>query len=328
MASHKTLAIIMAGGEGKRMQSTKPKVLHEVAGVPMLHLIIKKVVSIGIKNIYIVCGKHKDAIISCIHSHVIKDDKFEDVMLSYIDQPIPQGTGDAIKCCLPYMSYVDTQSQYDNVLILNGDTPLIDRSLEAFVKCPSPSLMVMNLDNPSGQGRIVTDNESSKFIKIVEEKDANDDEKCITTVNCGVYLVSRPELLSCIPRITNNNKQGEYYLTDICEMLQDKLNLFTVGENDCHELLNVNTKLELDKANIAFIEKWFVQQNLELRTLANADYGKDYLKLLEQLSSSAQETDSQCFNDIYKMVSNNPNYKIYVVEDTNTEKIIPYLIYK
>jgi glucosamine-phosphate N-acetyltransferase len=98
--------------------------------------------------------------------------------------------------------------------------------------------------------------------------------------------------------------------------------LFTVSENDCHELLNVNTKVELDKANIAFIEKWFVQQNLELRTLASDDYDKDYLKLLEQLSSSAQETDSQCFDDIYKTVSNNPNYKIYVVEDTNTKKII------
>ena len=143
--AQETHAIIMAGGEGKRMNSNIPKVLHCVIDEEMIVNIIRKVMTLNVSKIYIVCGRHLETIKNCISARI--GDNFEIV---YVNQSVPLGTGDAIRQCLPYFKNVDV-----NVLILNGDTPLIDVSLNEFVKCETPSLMVTHLDNPFGDRKSV-----------------------------------------------------------------------------------------------------------------------------------------------------------------------------
>ena len=313
-----TYAIIMAGGQGKRMKSSLPKVLNEVGGQPMISRIVNKVVSLGIENVLIVCGQFENDIRKAITN--IENS----INVIYVRQDVPQGTGDAIKQCLPYLPTDDTSENVD-VLILNGDTPLIDKSLDDFINCQAPSLMVTSLDNPKGQGRICQDPNTKRFERIVEEKDADDEQKAITLVNCGVYLVSSIDLQTYVPLITNNNAQCEYYLTDICGMMKDALNLNELPKSMQYELINVNTVEDLHTAQLYLCEDFFHTHQLQIRTLHVTDYDKGYLDLLRQLSNTITISSFQEFQDIYDDIHKvlcNGNNIIYVLEDVKSQTIV------
>ena len=195
---------IMAGGEGKRMRSNLPKVLHLFRGKPMLAWVIEASMTLSPKKIVVITGKFHEQIIRTLSEYM---DIFG---LVFIQQKKPLGTGDAIKSSL---------GQYemgDRVLILNGDTPLINQSvLETFVNNAKTSCVVLStrLENPHGYGRIIC--QEGYFVGIIEEKDANIEQKKINQVNAGLYLISGEVLHMYIPKITNENNQKEYYLTDI-----------------------------------------------------------------------------------------------------------------
>lgn len=306
-----THAIIMAGGEGKRMNSDIPKVLHCVVDEEMIVSIIRKVMTLNVTKIYIVCGRHTNTIMQCINNRI--GNTFD---IIYVNQSVPLGTGDAIKQCLPYLQDIDV-----NVLILNGDTPLIDVSLDEFVKEETPSLMVTSLDNPSGQGRIILD-DSGKFTKIVEEKDASIEEKKVTLVNCGVYQVSSKQLLEYIPLIDNVNAQKEYYLTDLCKFIMLELNLFKVPKCLQYELMNVNTQKELMDARKVAIEKTLQSQNIQIRKLSKDDYSKGYLDVLCELSDTITFKNEELFISVFEKVQSSNNHHIYVLEDISSNTII------
>lgn len=310
-----TYAIVMAGGQGKRMKSSLPKVLNEVGGQPMISRIVDKVATLGIYNILIVCGEFENDIRKAITEHK------KDINVVYVRQDVPQGTGDAIKQCLPYLPTSKGVDDVD-VLILNGDTPLIDKSLDYFINCQVPSLMVTSLDNPKGQGRICLDPITKRFHEIVEEKDANDEQREITLVNCGVYLVSSSALHKYVPMITNNNAQSEYYLTDICGMMKDTLNLYELPKKMQYELINVNTIEDLHTAQLYLCEDFFKTHQFQLRTLEITDYDKGYFNLLRQLSDTITDYSFRHFVDTFYEVTCNSNQSIYVLEDTINNKII------
>jgi NDP-sugar pyrophosphorylase family protein len=306
-----THAIIMAGGEGKRMNSTIPKVLHCVLDEEMIVGIIRKVMTLNVTKIYIVCGRHIDSIKECIHKRL--GNTFDIV---YVNQSVPLGTGDAIKQCLPYIEGTNV-----NVLILNGDTPLIDVTLNEFVKEKTPSLMVTSLDNPTGQGRIILDN-NGFFTKIVEEKDASFEEKKVKLVNCGVYHVSSKQLLEYIPLIDNVNAQKEYYLTDLCTFIMDDLNLFKVPKCLQYELMNVNTQTELMDARKVAIEKSLLSRNIQIRKLNKDDYSKGYLDVLCELSNTISVKNEELFTSVFEKVHSSNNHHIYVLVDMISNTII------
>lgn len=311
-----THAIIMAGGQGKRMKSSLPKVLNDVGGQPMISRIVKKVASLGIENVLIVCGQFENDIRKAIN----KSDYHINVI--YVRQDVPQGTGDAIKQCLPYLPSPDDDTTKVDVLILNGDTPLIDTSLDYFVECQAPSIMVTSLENPKGQGRICQDPNTKRFEKIVEEKDATEEQKAITLVNCGVYLLSSNDLQKYIPLITNDNAQSEYYLTDICGMMKDALNLYELPKTMQYELINVNTMEDLHQAQLQLCEDFFKAHHLTVRRLQVTDYYKGYLGLLTQLSNTVSISSFEEFQRIHHEVECNGHHIIYVIEDTNTQQVI------
>ncbi len=233
----------MAAGEGKRMNSNIPKVLHNFNGIPMLIRIILESNKLNPNRIIIITGKYDLLIKDTLKSYfgINNMDLFN--RLTFINQTVPNGTADAIKYTL------DSYSENEEVLILNGDMPLISsKLLEQFISEQSPRLLVAQLENPYGYGRILYDNDN-KFIGIREEKDCNEEEKKIDITNVGIYYFNSKLLKKYIPMIDCNNAQKEYYLTDIVKVVREHSNItietYIIEEAMKYQIHGVNTQKEL-----------------------------------------------------------------------------------
>ncbi|MGS2718341.1 bifunctional UDP-N-acetylglucosamine diphosphorylase/glucosamine-1-phosphate N-acetyltransferase GlmU [Eionea flava] len=198
--------VILAAGKGTRMQSALPKVLHPIAAKPLVSHVIDTASHLSSKKINIIVGHGAKNVKEALNNNE---------NLNFIEQTEQLGTGHAVQQALPYLA--------DNtvVLILYGDVPLIKPStlekLTALVDESSLGLLTVSLQNPSGYGRIVRD-EDSLVTAIVEQKDATTEQLDITEVNTGIMAVHAKHLKSWLPALSNNNAQSEYYLTDIIAM--------------------------------------------------------------------------------------------------------------
>ena len=250
--------IIMAGGEGKRMQSSIPKVLHLFKGRPMLLCIVDAVTRLKPSCIIIVTGKHVKRIQDTCRAGL---DANTMLKLHFVNQPEPLGTGNAILHTLPHLE------KSPMTLILNGDTPALNSTFlnqtitEIDDICSRKQIPTNKrnfiisciLERPFGYGRIITsrknkfDTEQIKYI--IEEKDASSIEKSIKTVNTGIYFVNTSSLLSYIPIISNDNASREYYLTDIVSIALEKSESFytyTIPSQFNHIVKGVNTRDQLE----------------------------------------------------------------------------------
>jgi len=230
---------ILAGGEGKRMRSNIPKVLHLFNEKPMLSRIIETVRELNPKKIIIVTGRFHTLIIQTLSKYI---DIFG---LVFVKQFESLGTGDAIKCCLGYFF------DQDKILILNGDTPLITLNiLENFISCSrgSANILVARFLNPNGYGRIIYDKDGI-FSGIVEQRDCSEYEASVNIINTGIYYINGAILKRYIPLISNNNSQNEYYLTDIVKIIKnntwDVIDTIFLREQDNKLVSGVNTPEEL-----------------------------------------------------------------------------------
>ncbi len=236
---NKTIIIIMAGGNGKRMESPLPKVLHNLDDIPLIVRIINTSKLLNPRKILVVVGKDQKLIEETIQQYIDLSG------IVFVNQPFANGTGDAIKCCYnelqPYIN--------DNILILSGDVPLITKEimfniLNDLNVC---KIVVANSENPFGLGRIIM--KQNSFEKIVEEKDCTNDQKKISLINTGVYAFKSEILCKYLPYIKNNNMQQEYYLTDIIEIIKINENiniqLLKILPQDLYKLTGVNTKKQL-----------------------------------------------------------------------------------
>ena len=231
---------ILAAGNGKRMQSVIPKVLHQIKGEIMIVRLIKQALELNPAKIFIVVGKYKNLICEEIQKYITND------RIIFVEQKEPLGTGDAVKSTL---SYFDENCIMNNI-ILNGDVPLLQATTireiyDHYVQSQSNLLITaIHLNNPSGNGRIVIDN-SGLFKEIIEEKDCCSNQKMINLVNVGIYIVRSDVLKECIPKIKNINASGEYYLTDLVKIYDDttkqKVGLFILNSEKEKEIFNVNT---------------------------------------------------------------------------------------
>ena len=233
---------IMAAGEGKRMKSVIPKVLHLCKGIPMLVNIINESLKVSNK-IVVITGKFDELIKLTVRKYI---NNTEYNKIFFVQQKNPCGTADAIK------SSLHIYEKNEKVIILNGDMPLISSSIiERFYKeTTQNSLIVCNLENPFGYGRIIC-NKNNEIMKIVEEKDCSIEEKNIKMVNTGLYKFDAEILINFIPLIKNNNKQQEYYLTDIIELLKREnimITTFLLQKEEQKYIKGVNTPEELLEA--------------------------------------------------------------------------------
>ncbi len=226
--------VILAAGQGTRMRSKKPKVLHEISGKPMLFHAIDAAKELS-DDITVVLYHKAQMIQDIVQS------SYSDITFHLQDAESFPGTGGAMR---------GVTAKHDKILILNGDMPLTTKeSLEMLSDSDADiNMSVIELDNPSGYGRVVI--EDGRVVKIVEQKDCSDKELLIQSVNAGVYCVSREVLTDYIPRIDNKNAQSEYYITDIVQMaVEDGKSVNPVVVKEV-EFKGVNSKIDLSSAEV------------------------------------------------------------------------------
>jgi UDP-N-acetylglucosamine diphosphorylase/glucosamine-1-phosphate N-acetyltransferase len=241
----KLAVVIMAGGLGKRMNSELPKVLHCIKNKPMLVWVIEQALLLQPFKILVIVGKYKDIIIDTLNNYI------DTTNIQFVYQAEPLGTGHAIQCCVSELLNIE----HSNTLILSGDVPLLQfDTLKKFLDLElddcKAKLMTTILTNPTGYGRII-ENTDNVFTKIVEENDCSYEEKLVKKVNCGIYAFNTQLLCKYIVQLTNNNAQGEYYLTDIIELIKNNelivINTFDIPLNKQYEIMGVNTIEQLNE---------------------------------------------------------------------------------
>ncbi|MGR8931567.1 MAG: bifunctional UDP-N-acetylglucosamine diphosphorylase/glucosamine-1-phosphate N-acetyltransferase GlmU [Gammaproteobacteria bacterium] len=225
--------IILAAGQGTRMRSSLPKVLHELANKPLLQHVYETSLSLPENQVFIIYG----------HGGETVKQRLKHFNATWIEQRQQLGTGHAVQQAIDYVQDGDT------VLVLYGDVPLIKLpTLETLLKkvsLTSLALLTVILDDPTGYGRIVRDKDHA-VIKIVEQKDANESELQIAEGNTGILACKGSQLKGWLSRLSNNNAQNEYYLTDIIEMaVEDGLTIETSIAGSQDEVLGVNNRSQL-----------------------------------------------------------------------------------
>lgn len=199
--------VVLAAGKGTRMKSALPKVLHPIAGRPMVQHVVDAASALEPARTVLVYG----------HGGPQVRDAVTGDLLQWAEQAEQLGTGHAVAQALPYLAE-------DVVLVLYGDVPLIrPQTLSEFVARVSDrtlGLMTLTLDDPTGYGRVVRD-ATGRIQRVVEQKDATDDEKTIREINTGILACTRRFLEESLPQLSNRNAQGEYYLTDLIAMAVD-----------------------------------------------------------------------------------------------------------
>jgi bifunctional UDP-N-acetylglucosamine pyrophosphorylase / glucosamine-1-phosphate N-acetyltransferase len=244
MSATPIAVVILAAGKGTRMANPDlPKVMVKLDGQPMLGRVLRLAKNIRPKRIILVIGYHKEMVMDYVSR------EFADLPIEFVVQEKQLGTGHAV------LQAQDLLTDFDgDVLILSGDVPLLkEETIQKLIDYHTTrektlSMLTVDVPAPTGYGRIIRD-EVGHLDKIVEEKDATEEEKKITEINPAIYLVEKIALFNALNHISDHNAQGEYYLTDIVSILKyDDAKMGVVLAEDYRETVGVNTPEELAQA--------------------------------------------------------------------------------
>lgn len=230
-------AIILAAGQGTRIKSNIPKVLHKVCGKEMVNHVIDNMREAEIEDVNVIIGNG---------SELVKEST-KDRNVSYSLQEEQLGTGHAVKCAKEFL-----QGKDGVVAVFTGDAPLtrvetIKKLIDEHIKKGNKAtLLSAYVDDPTGYGRIIRDGE--KVLRIVEHKDCNEEELKVNEMNAGMYCFDIKSLLSSLEELNNNNVQGEYYLTDVIGILKSKGEKVGALLTDYEDTLGVNSRAQLAEA--------------------------------------------------------------------------------
>ena len=236
MENKDMMAIVMAAGKGTRMKSKKSKLVQKIYGKEIVKRAVENAKKAGVSNVVAIVGYMKEEVMAVLGEEV-----------NYAVQEQMLGTGHAVMQATKYL-----EGKKGKVLVLNGDVPLLrpetlNRLLNKSIENKeSATLLTAIYDNPTGYGRIVRD-EGGNVKAIVEEKDTNDEQKQIREINAGIYCFDIEALLEALKEIKPSNAQGEYYLTDVIEIMNTKgLKTGAVIVEDNTEILGVNDRIQLE----------------------------------------------------------------------------------
>lgn len=240
-------ALILAAGAGTRMKSEKPKVAHEVLGKPLVRWVVDAAHDAGMSEVISVLGHMSDKV-----SPLVEGDT------TIVMQTQQLGTGDAVNAARDAMTGNDGAIAPGTLVVLSGDCPLITpetiRALVAKREQTNAAVVVltMHMDDPFGYGRIVREGAGDAVARIVEQKDASPEEAAITECNAGFYAFDAPALFDALSRVSNDNAQGEYYLTDVLEICRnDGREVLALMTQDAEEAMGVNSRIQLAQATRA-----------------------------------------------------------------------------
>lgn len=225
---------ILAAGKGTRMYSDLPKVLHLLAGKPMVQHVIDTASKLGAQQVHLVYG----------HGGDLLKKTLSDQPINWVLQAEQLGTGHAMQQAAPYFS------DDENILMLYGDVPLISedtlRRLVAAKPVGGIGLLTVKLDDPTGYGRIVR--KDGQVVSIVEHKDASEEQHKINEINTGILVASGKDLKRWLGKLNNNNAQGEYYITDVIALAYEEGNrIEAVHPSRLSEVEGVNNRLQLSR---------------------------------------------------------------------------------
>ncbi|MBC3869576.1 bifunctional UDP-N-acetylglucosamine diphosphorylase/glucosamine-1-phosphate N-acetyltransferase GlmU [Undibacterium oligocarboniphilum] len=253
--------VILAAGMGKRMQSSLPKVLHPLAGKALLQHVIDTARSLQAHSICVIYGHGGDQVLSAVAAEDLK----------FARQEPQLGTGHAVAQAIPVLDdAVPT-------LVLYGDVPLTTTSsLQRLVDVAGRdklAILTAVMDDPTGLGRIVREN--GQIVRIVEQKDASEAERAIREINTGIMIVPTPQLREWLGQLSNNNAQGEYYLTDIvASAVAAGVPVVSAQPGAIWETLGVNSKVqlaELERIHQGNIARQLLEQGVTLMDPARID---------------------------------------------------------
>lgn len=232
MSNSSLSVVILAAGKGTRMYSDLPKVLHPLAGKPMVQHVIDTALKLGAQNVHLVYG----------HGGDLLKEKLSDQPLNWVLQAEQLGTGHAMQQAAPHFS------DDEDVLMLYGDVPLISGETLQRLLAAKPQggigLLTVKLADPAGYGRIVRENDN--VVGIVEHKDATAEQHKINEINTGILVASGRDLKRWLGKLNNNNAQGEYYITDIIALAhQEGHRIEAVHPDRLSEVEGVNNRLQL-----------------------------------------------------------------------------------
>lgn len=235
--------VVLAAGQGTRMYSATPKVLHQLGGKPLLAHVIDKARQIDAAQIHVVHGHGGAQVCAAIN----------DATLHWVEQSRQLGTGHALLQAIPAIHDDAT------VMVLYGDVPLIrSETLQTLLRVAEANtlaLLTATLGNPTGYGRILRDR-GGRVLRIVEEKDATAEQRSITEINTGILAATARDLKNWLARLTNQNAQGEYYLTDVVGLaVSDGAAVLTAQPTTLEEILGVNNRQQL-----AHLERHYQRQ--------------------------------------------------------------------
>lgn len=231
--------LIMAAGLGTRMKSRRAKVLHELGGSPLIAHVVRAAQALDPRSIVVVVGHQAEEVEQAVLAEV-------GGLASFVIQAKQRGTGDAVESARDALEHSDSL-----VLVLSGDVPmikvetlkkLIEQHNSADAAC---TILSVRLENPTHYGRIIRD-ENDSFQKIVEERDANEEQRLVKEINSGIYCFEANDLFQALRKVEPANDQGEYYLTDVPGIIlagRGKVSVYL--HNDAREVYGVNTRAEL-----------------------------------------------------------------------------------
>lgn len=255
--SEKHLAVVvLAAGEGTRMKSAKPKVMHEIAGLPLLGHALATASSLGAAHVIPVIRYKKELISEYIRAF------YPGVTIAEQDD-VP-GTGRAVECALDSLP----EDFNGAVIVTSGDVPLLDvATLESLLDAHlaggyAATILTAIVEDPAGYGRIIRSNDG-KFIEIIEDRDADAEQLEIREVNAGVYVFDAVQLRSALAKVGSHNAQGEKYLTDAAaELLHQKLKVQALAVSDNWLVAGINDRVQLSEVaaelNARICEAWQV----------------------------------------------------------------------
>lgn len=240
-------AVVLAAGEGTRMKSARPKPLHLLCGRPLVLHVIDALAELDIDRVVVVVGHGAERVTKTLH-----EDAPLGVAVDFVEQHVQRGTGDAVATALT--SFPDDDFTDGDIVVLPGDAPLLrPATLAALVRThrvtdAACSILTARLEHPTGYGRIVR-GKDDRVRRIVEEADADEDEREIDEINTSVYVFRRSVLAPSLRRLSPENANGEYYLTDVVSVLYDAgYNVVTMVVGDPMEAAGVNDRAQLATA--------------------------------------------------------------------------------
>jgi bifunctional UDP-N-acetylglucosamine pyrophosphorylase/glucosamine-1-phosphate N-acetyltransferase len=255
MSQYRPLAaIVLAAGEGSRIRSGTPKVLHELCGRPMVLHVVDALAELPLERVVIVVGHAAERVTKTLQEQLVTE-----VAVEFVEQRVQRGTGDAVSAALTSSAFDDLDAE-DDILVLPGDHPLLSAETIAMlatehrVQDAAATVLTVHAADPTGYGRVIRDKDD-RVARIVEHADADEDERAVDEINTSIYCFRRNLLAPALRRLSPENAQGEYYLTDAIEVLRAAGHKVIAVTAEAAAAMGVNDRAQLAEAEAVLRER-------------------------------------------------------------------------